>query len=426
GDEFWVMLGKRVFLLMPVLSIILGCWVSIACAVTVPFRQNRTDYMTNLLITWWDLGKSIVTFWGGVLKFMVNLFVTGFWLLKFAVLGLWSILHEIVFMPLRALRNAGHVVMTSRIPWIAVNLTIFWCLIEAFIFTYVTTPLVLDTFSNITGEQLRVDMVRIPLFIVLFFMILGSYAVLSTFVSSIKTKRISTIIGIGVIEIVVLFVEVVFLYREFVDSLVPWFAQYSENFELGVFGTLAISAFVWFGIRSLSWFLFAEHGTPTIMAVVQGRSMESTPSMGSQNKPFSSVSFEFLDKMKSEAAWFQQKGEEFLNSFMLPPMQVIAASINFCTLLLSSRHLFELPFSSMGSITNSGSLLKGAASRSTRRSQASQAASAQKPAAAQRGVTRETVYPTPQAPSLSPGPVGAPSGSPAERPGAKQGEYRDA
>lgn len=422
GDEFWVMIGKRVFLLLPALSIILGCWISIACTITVPFRQNRTDYMTNLLITWWDLGKSIVTFWGGVLKFMVNLFVTGFWLLKFAVLGVWSILHEIVFMPLRALRNAGHVVMTSHIPWIAVNMTIFWCLIEAFIFTYVTTPLVLDTFSNITGEQLSIQMVRIPLFIFLFFMILGSYAVLSTFVNAIKSKKISTMIGIGVIEVVVLFVEVVFLYREFVDSLVPWFAQYSENFELGIFGTLAISGFVWFGIRSLSWFLFAEHGTPTIMAVIQGRSIGSNQHAGAQNKPFLSVSFEFLEKMKSESVWFQQKGEEFLNSFMLPPMQVIAASINFCTMLLSSRHLFELPFSSMSSITDSSSLLKGAAPRLTRKSSGAQ--TAPKADAAPSGMTRETVYPTAQAaPPLT---TGAPEGLPADKTEKTQGEFRNA
>ena len=363
SDDFWVMLGKRVFLLLPVLSIVLGCWVSIACAVTVPFRQNRSDYLTNLLITWWDLGKAIVTFWGGIFRFSVNLFVSAFWLLKFAVLGLWSIVQEVIFMPLRVIRNAGHNVMSSRVPWIAVNLTILWCIIEAFIFTYVTTPLVLDTFSNITGEHLQPNMLRIPLFIFLFFMILGSYAVLSTFVSSVKSKKFGSIIGIGVIEIVVLFVEVVFLYREFVDSLVPWFAQYSEDFELGILGTLAISSFVWFGIRSLSWFLFAAHGTPTIMSVVQGKGLKSanSHSAATEQKSSLSVSFEFQDKMKEEASWFQKKGEDFLGSFMLPPLQVVAAGINFCTLLLTANHLFELPFSGINSISPSRALLRGSA-----------------------------------------------------------------
>ena len=59
----------------------------------------------------------------------------------------------------------------------------------------------------------------------LFFVVMGSYAVLSTFVDSFKSKSFQQILGIGVIEVIVLFVEVVFLYREFVDSLVPWFAS---------------------------------------------------------------------------------------------------------------------------------------------------------------------------------------------------------
>jgi len=77
-----------------------------------------------------------------------------------------------------------------------------------------------------------------------------------------RAKNVYSIVGILVIEFVSLFVEVVFLYHEFVDSLVPWFAQYSEGLELGIFWTLAIACLAWFGIRSISWFLFAVHGTP--------------------------------------------------------------------------------------------------------------------------------------------------------------------
>ena len=126
-----------------------------------------------------------------------------------------------------------------------------------------------------TNEQLSEEFIRIPLFIFLLFIVLGSYAVLSTFADAFRSRNIHSIIGISVIEIVTLTVEILFLYREFVDSLVPWFAQYSENFELGIFGTLFISAFVWFGIRSLSWFLFAAHGTPVIMSVIQGKGLQS-------------------------------------------------------------------------------------------------------------------------------------------------------
>ncbi len=358
GDSFWVMTGKRVFVLLPVMAIILGCWVSIACVLTVVVRQNRREFLTGMLITWWDLGKSIVYFWGGILKFMLNLAVAVIELGKIIFLGLLSILQEALYTPFRLLRGVSRNVLSSPVPWIAVFMTIFWCIIEAVIFTYVTTPLVVDVFSNITGENLNINLIRIPLFLFLLFVIMGSYAVLSTFVDSFKKKNVSSILGIGVIEMVVLFVEVVFLYREFVDSLVPWFAQYSENFELGVIGTLAISCFVWFGIRSLSWFLFAAHGTPTILYLIQGKGVVVFNQSEVGRSPLRSISPEFMERIKAEVAWMREKGEELLASLMLPPLQVVAAGVNFCTMLLISKHLFELPFKSISAIASSKALLR--------------------------------------------------------------------
>ena len=237
-------------------------------------------------------------------------------------------------------------------------MTIFWCLVEATIFTYVMTPLVLDVFSNITGEQLQLNVVRVPLFTFLFFIVLGSYAVLSNLLDSVKQKNIQSIIGIGAIEAVVLFVEVLFLYREFVDSLVPWFAQYSESFELGIFGTLAISCFVWFGIRSLTWFLFAAHGTPTILYLIQGKGVVVFRQNGSNTSRLVSISPEFVDRIKYEMDWMRTKGEEVMADLMLPPLQIVAAALNFCTLLLNSKHLFELPFKSMSAVTDTRTLMK--------------------------------------------------------------------
>lgn len=365
GDQLWVMIGKRLFLLLPVFAIILGCWVTIGCLLTLLFRQDRREFLTVSLITWWDLGKTIVSFWGGVFKFIFNLSAALLGLLRVIALGIWSVIQEVIFMPVRLITSVGQNVVSSPIPLIAVFLTVFWCLIEALIFTYVTTPLVVDTFSNITGEQLGMNFIRIPLYIFLLFVILGSYAVLSTMVDAIKSKDIASILGIGVIEIIVLSVEVVFLYREFVDSLVPWFAQYSENFELGIFGTMAIACLVWFGIRSLSWFLFAGHGTPTIMTVIQGKGIE-IPGRGEVPKGrFFEICSEFMNKVKEDTSWIQAKGEELLASIMLPPLQIVAAGVNFCTLLIINNHLFELPFKNMENITNTKVLIDNISNRSS-------------------------------------------------------------
>jgi hypothetical protein len=346
-DLFWLAMAKRVLLLLPVLGVLFGCWLTVGALLTVLLRTHRREFIMDLFTTWMDLAKSIGAFWGGLVKFVFEFVVVCFGVIKVAVFSLWSLVQEFVFMPFRLIMHVTKNVATSRIPWIAVVLTIFWCLIEAVIFTYVTTPLVVDTFSNITGDQLTETGIRIPLFVFLFFVVLGSYAVLSTFLDAVRKRNIHSIIGIGVIEIVVLFVEVVFLYREFVDALVPWFAQYSENFELGMFWTLAISSFAWFGIRSLSWFLFAAHGTPTIMAVIQGRGLQIAENETRRPLPYKPVASDFMAKIKQDLLWIGEAGERLIHALMLPPLQIVGAAINFGMLLLSGKHMFELPLKSM-------------------------------------------------------------------------------
>ena len=357
ADPAWLQLSKRLLLILPVGAIIVGCWSSVGCLLTIPIRQNRRDFITALFITWWDLGKAILLFWGGLAKlvFAVVMAVLGF--ARMVIFAVWAMLQDILMIPFAAIRRLAQVVVTSPIPWIAVTLTFAWCVIETSIFTFVMTPLVMDTFSNITGNRMTEGMVQVPLFLFLMFIVLGSYAVLATLVDSVKTRRIQQILGIGAIEVIVLFVEVVFLYREFVDSLVPWFAQYSENFELGVFWTLAISCFVWFGIRSLTWFLFAAHGTPTILAVIQGKGLKMEAAQGSSHGQFFEVSNRFIERLKSEGEWTRQAGERLVSALMLPPLQVVAATINFCTLFLLANHLFAVPFKDMEAVRYSEKML---------------------------------------------------------------------
>src|SRR5699024_8196645 len=64
GDPLLLMSAKRLFLLLPALAFILGCWITIPAILTVIFRQRRKEFIISLFITWWDLGKAIVSFWG--------------------------------------------------------------------------------------------------------------------------------------------------------------------------------------------------------------------------------------------------------------------------------------------------------------------------------------------------------------------------
>jgi len=374
ADPPWVMAAKRLFLLLPALAFIASCWLTVPAMLTVVVRSNRKDFITSLFVTWWDLGKAILSFWGGIFRFVLVCIGSVVGLLKVIVVSIWSVVLEIVTLPFRLVRKAGESVTSSTVPWIAVVLTVVWCLIEALVFTYVTTPLVIDTLSNISGEQLAAATVRIPLYLFLLFVVLGSYAVLSNFVNAVQSKKIMGIITISAIELVVMSVEVMFLYREFVDSLVPWFAQYSQGFELGMFWTIAVACIAWFGVRSISWFLFAGAGTPTLLSIIQGKGAGAPPvkekgaekgtDRGTDKSAATSfLSRQFVTTIKEEALWVRTKGDDILGAFILPPLQVVAATVNFATLLVSGRHLFELPFSSIYEILSTKEMLASIAAK---------------------------------------------------------------
>ena len=167
GDQQMLMIAKRLFLLLPAGAILVGCWASIACLLTVPMRQKRQEFITALFITWWDLGKAILAFWGGFFKFLLVLGTAVLGFIRMLILVVWSLIHDLLLLPVHFLRRIGLSVLRSPVPWIAVTLTLAWCLIEATIFTYVMSPLVIDTFSNITGETMSETFIRVPLFLFL-------------------------------------------------------------------------------------------------------------------------------------------------------------------------------------------------------------------------------------------------------------------
>jgi hypothetical protein len=348
SDPAWLFSLKRAFLLMPLGAIAIAYWTSVLSVPTIIVRSKRKTYVSLILVTWWDLARAIFTFWGGALRFVLQLGISLLGAVQIILVGLWTMLQELVMMPFRLLRNIGTNVLSPGTPWIAVGMTFVWCVFEAIIFTYVMTPLVIDTLSNIAGTELTEAAVRIPLFLFMFFIVLGSYAVLSNLTAALRSRNIAAIVKIGAVEAVAMSVEVVFLYREFVDALVPWFAQHaSKNFDLGVTGTLVIGGFTWLGVRSLTWFLFAGSGTPTILAIIQrqgvgGRAAEAGP------PPLSTLFSEgFTARLRREFEWVAAEGERLLDSFLVPPMQVVAAALNFVTMLAANRHLLNLPLRSV-------------------------------------------------------------------------------
>ncbi len=54
------------------------------------------------------------------------------------------------------------------------------------------------------------------------------------------------------------------------------------------------------------------------------------------------------------------KGHEVFQAFLIPPLQILAASVNFCTFLFTSIPVFEIPLTKMDQIMSSKGLMENA------------------------------------------------------------------
>ena len=123
----------------------------------------------------------------------------------------------------------------------------------------------------------------------------------------------------------------------------------------------------------MTWFLFGNAGVPVLLAIIQRTGFAQAESKkkgifyrGGETQALQRKLFVFLDhsvnQIKEENDWVHDTGDKIVSAFVLPPLQIVAACINFCTLIISVSHLFELPFKSYNDILQARALLLNAKS----------------------------------------------------------------
>jgi hypothetical protein len=361
---------KRVFLLLPFLAIVFACWATVVCGISLVFRHERRDFASAVFVTWWDLGRSIFAYWAGIIRFVFSVLAWLYAFLRLVITGIILTLKDFFSFPLRLVSEVSSGTVKAGVPWPAIFLMLVWTIIESLIFTLVMTPLVVDVMDGFSdGEMVSSLGLQTGLFFTFIIFVLGSYAVIFTLGDAIKKKNIPLIVLYAIVEIIVAVVETILFYREFVDALVPWFAQYAgDDFSLGIVGTLSIAFLFWLGIRCMTWFLFGSSAIPILIAMIQRTGLDDLSGKKtvygslfskSEKKDFYPYIATTLESIKKDWEWVEHQGDVLVSSFVLPPLQILAASINFCTLILSNNHLFKLPFTSYKNLKDTRELLRG-------------------------------------------------------------------
>src|ERR1044071_9606843 len=270
--EIWsVGLLKRIFLFLPILCAITGLWCTMLSLYTLLFRSNRRNLIGMFLVLWWDAARSTWLFWAGMGKFIFVAFGAFWGLLRLVVAIVLELLREILGFPFSLTGKLTHSLRQPGVPWVAFIMTLIWSAIEAIIFSYILTPTFSEVISDLVGTESH-SLISLFLGVILFFLILGSFACLHVLVEAIKEKDAKQIIQMIIVEIFVMFVEVMFLYRELIDTLTPWIAS-QTGLQMGIVPVILFASFACVGVRAMFCLLFGLFGTPTLLAFISRQQM---------------------------------------------------------------------------------------------------------------------------------------------------------
>ncbi len=349
GDTTVGVLFKRIVLMLPLLLLLSGMWITMLSLYTIPFRSNRIRFVVAMLTSWWDAGRSAWFFWAGLVRLVV-LFAGWLWGLLRLALGMTGALLRGTFQsPLRLLDWTSRNYFKPGVPWLAFLALIIWSAVEALVFMYTLRPTLTEVLAGITGYEPSVVVLGPILWLFLFFLVLGSFACVYALADALRKKNIVQILQMTFVELFVMFFEVVFLYRELIDAITPWIAQQTnEGVQLGLISTLLLASFGWVGVRGMTWFLFGRYGTPALVAVLARdtiRQEVAAPATEMVAQP--DLLRTPILKLKQEAEWFKKEAQYAFELLSLPVLQLFAAAVNFAVVVIGSRPMFSLPFRSI-------------------------------------------------------------------------------
>jgi hypothetical protein len=267
---------------------------------------------------------------------------------------------QLIILPFKMTGEMTQSYFQPGVPWIAFLLLIFWCLLEATIFTYTLMPTVTEVLAGITGSDASI-MTGTILYFFLFLLIMGSFACIQVLADAIKNREYRYLAQMLLVEVFVMIFEVMFLYRELVDAITPWIAQQTgEQYRLGIGFTLSLATFGWIGVRGMTWFLFGQYGTPPLLSFISRRPMfqpaaaDGSPPLRIEPPVWWAAP---MEDFKREIGWLHGKAQELMEFLMLPVLHLAAALLNFAMILITGKPVFSIPFKSLKDIVDARELL---------------------------------------------------------------------
>src|SRR2546425_511481 len=172
----WAATAKFVFLLLPILLSFAAIWCTGFSVYTLPFRSRRIDFVSTLLMTWWDAASAVWMYWIGILR--MGAVVIG-WLVTLVGLALklgFEALRQLVLLPWSVSGRMTDRYFRGGVPWLAFGMLLGWSALEATIFSFTLMPTLSQVLADLAGSDGVPRATGVVLWGFLFLLIMGSLA----------------------------------------------------------------------------------------------------------------------------------------------------------------------------------------------------------------------------------------------------------
>ncbi|MGH7279505.1 MAG: hypothetical protein ACREJG_12570, partial [Candidatus Rokuibacteriota bacterium] len=296
----------------------------------------RRSFISTLLMAWWGAALAVWLYWGGMLRVVLMLltFVTLAARLAFAAAR-----HFVIRRLSAAARVTGD--LRPGVPWVAVGLLVFWCALEATVFTATVLPTLAQALAERVGSDDLPGATAPLVWLFLFLLVMGSFVCVQVLVEAVKKRAVTLIVLSVLIELFVMHFEVLFLYQGFAEAMTPWIVQQTgDTLRPGAWFTFGVARFGWTAVRGTGWILFGQFGTPPLLRLLARQPMArggdpAAPAAPSRQAPSEDVT--------SHLGWLRDEGRRLLEHAGVPVLHLLAAALNFVMVVVAARPLFSLP-----------------------------------------------------------------------------------
>ena len=337
----WIALAKCVLLAVPTALVVVAVWCTQLSLYTLPFRSRRIQFVSTMLVTWWDGLYAACLYWTGLVR--VAIVLVG-WLITsthLAVKLLFAGVLELVRLSVAAAGRVAGKSFRPGVPWVALTMLVVWCVLEATVFSYTLRPAAAQALEDLVGVDHLPRAAAPILWAFLLLLIMGSFVCIQLLIEAVKKHEYKHIVPLVLVELFVMSFEVVFLYRDLADTIMPWIVQETGGtFRPGLWFSVSAARFGWIGVRGLVWFLFGQYGTPPLLAVIARRPMARAaihPVSASPQPGWWLAHVTCHD-------WLHAMGNQLVEYVGLPLLHVVAATLNFAMVLVTAQPLLNLPF----------------------------------------------------------------------------------